>query len=47
VGMYLKEWKALRRTWTPYVIPAEPVTATDYNPAPDHPWRATQDRRTA
>jgi hypothetical protein len=47
VGMYLKEWKALRRTWQPYTIPAEPVTATDYNPAPDHPWRATQDRRTA
>jgi hypothetical protein len=47
VRQYLKEWKAMRRTWQPYTIPSEPVTATDYEPAPDHPWRATQDRRTA
>jgi hypothetical protein len=45
--VYLREWKALRKNWQPYTIPAEPVTTTDYEPAPDHPWRATQDRRTA
>jgi hypothetical protein len=47
VRQYLKEWKALRRTWQPYTIPAEPVTTTEYEPAPDHPWRATQRRESA
>lgn len=46
-AVYLKEWKALRRTWQPYTIPTEPVTTTDYEPAPDHPWRATQRRESA
>jgi hypothetical protein len=46
-AIYLAEWRKLRKNWQPYTIPAEPITTTDYEPAPDHPWRATQDRRTA